>query len=474
MFIYLLIYTFLFVSAPDHPFSFTDEKFSHVPKRVEKEFEIPSALENPIDYFYRMFPANLMDLITDQTNLYITQKAGGKPKSQGSFVTKEDIMDFLSLQIKMGIIKCRNFKTFWGHDLNVPAISQVMSLNKYQHIRANIHFNDNTLFDKDNEDPYYKLRPILDSILHQMSLIPREMFYAVDEIMVPHKGKKAKYRKVYCANKPHKHGFKIYALAGQSGIIYDMIPFAGDIKKTLFGKTVPPEEEGLAVTQKYVLVLSQRVPAGSYLYFDNYFTSFEVLRRLRNEYGIYATGTIRENRIKKVDMKFQLKKVPRGTHIEKVDNKNRIALLRWADTKHVLLASNYTGAGTVGVVSRYCKVKKTRNVIDFPEMVKDYNKNMGGVDLSDQMVAFARTPFKSRRWYTSIFAHLLDICMVNAWLVFKREHLLVTGETLQMGIREFRIEVSDCLRAHNRLTIRRSLAETVKSDVIRYDKCGHF
>lgn len=46
---------------------------------------------------------------------------------------------------------------------------------------------------------------------------------------------------------------------------------------------------------------------------------------------------------------------------------------------------------------------------------------MGGVDLSDMLIALYRTPFRSHRWYLIIFAQLLDICLLNAWLVYRRD-----------------------------------------------------
>ena len=45
---------------------------------------------------------------------------------------------------------------------------------------------------------------------------------------------------------------------------------------------------------------------------------------------------------------------------------------------------------------------------------------MGGVDLADMLISLYRTPYKTRRWYLRVVVHLLDICKVNAWLLYRR------------------------------------------------------
>jgi hypothetical protein len=45
-----------------------------------------------------------------------------------------------------------------------------------------------------------------------------------------------------------------------------------------------------------------------------------------------------------------------------------------------------------------------------PEMVKEYNCHMGGVDLQDMLVALYRTNTGVKRYYLRIVFHLLDVC----------------------------------------------------------------
>lgn len=45
---------------------------------------------------------------------------------------------------------------------------------------------------------------------------------------------------------------------------------------------------------------------------------------------------------------------------------------------------------------------------------------MGGVDLLDSLMGRHKIIMKSRKWYMRIFYHLVDLTVVNLWLLYKR------------------------------------------------------
>lgn len=53
-------------------------------------------------------------------------------------------------------------------------------------------------------------------------------------------------------------------------------------------------------------------------------------------------------------------------------------------------------------------------------MVKEYSCHVGGVDLQDMLVAVYRTINGVKIYYLTIVFHLLDICVVNVWLLYHR------------------------------------------------------
>ena len=42
---------------------------------------------------------------------------------------------------------------------------------------------------------------------------------------------------------------------------------------------------------------------------------------------------------------------------------------------------------------------------------------MGGVDTMDMLIALHPIPFKSKRWYSRIIWRILDLMVINSWII---------------------------------------------------------
>lgn len=71
-----------------------------------------------------------------------------------------------------------------------------------------------------------------------------------------------------------------------------------------------------------------------------------------------------------------------------------------------------------------------------------YNKHMGGVDLLDSHIGRHKIPMKSKKWYFRVFYHLLDLCIINGWIMFNN---LVEEPNQKLMQKEYRIEVAETL-----------------------------
>ncbi|GFT19968.1 piggyBac transposable element-derived protein 3 [Nephila pilipes] len=110
-----------------------------------------------------------------------------------------------------------------------------------------------------------------------------------------------------------------------------------------------------------------------------------------------------------------------GHSMEFVGNYNDVemSVTAWKDNKTVILASTFAGEKPLGKVMRYDKKTKNRVEIIRPHVIEEYNKHMKGVDLLESIIARHKILMKSKKWYMTIFFHLLDLVIVYAWLQYK-------------------------------------------------------
>lgn len=348
--------------------------------------------ESALEYFYMFFSEDILQDIVEQTNLYYVQETG----KTTVIVTLNDMKKFIAIHSLMGNVVMKSYLDYWCHKYRYAQIADIMPLKKYQQMRRYIHFNDSNFEDSDR---YYKVRPVMEKVRQNCLKYETERKFSVDEMMIAYKGTKAGKRRQYMKDKPNKWGFKNFVRSGLSGMIYDFVMYGGD--DTFRSHKFNKQESTLGLGAQVVIALCRtikRKPA--VVCFDNFFSSPEKVFFLREHYGIFSIGTIRSNRMRGAQdlliSEKALKKKERGSYSQVVDKKNKLAVLRWNDNKCVNLISSYTDAEPVQKISRFSKEAKARIDVDCPNIVKQYNKLMGGVDLSDMLIFLYKTPFKSR------------------------------------------------------------------------------
>jgi hypothetical protein len=56
--------------------------------------------------------------------------------------------------------------------------------------------------------------------------------------------------------------------------------------------------------------------------------------------------------------------------------------------------------------------------VEKPNIICDYNDNMGGVDRLDQVIANYDMQRKSQKWWKKVFVRMIELCVVNAFVLF--------------------------------------------------------
>ncbi|XP_026745901.1 piggyBac transposable element-derived protein 2-like [Trichoplusia ni] len=269
----------------DLKFRWSNGRFQHYAELEPDEFQSPIPDNKcAYDYFSDFFSEDLFAEICQYSNMYAMQLTG-----QSINLTVEELRNFISIKVIMGIVSMPSYLDYWSTTTRYPLVADVMSLKRYQQIRRYIHFVDNN---ETNSDPYFKIRPFAERIRQNCLKVEEETRFSIDEMVIPYKGTKAGKKRQYNPQKPRKWGFKNLVRAGASGLIYDFFLYAGH--ESFENCPFTDEEESLGWGGKAVIRLCKTIKKKPcVVYFDNFFSSLELIYHLRNSYGIFSLGTIR-------------------------------------------------------------------------------------------------------------------------------------------------------------------------------------
>lgn len=367
----------------------------------------------PLDFFDHLFPPELLSEIVYQTNLYACQN--GK---DNLCVSSSELEAFLGIVLVMTYIKYPRIRQYWSEQsgLRMDLIADTMSVNRFEEIRRYLHFVDTSSIPQDNRDKAIRIRPILNK-LHETfhNAVEPEECHSVDEMMIPFKGRSS--LKQYLPKKPKKWGYKMWVRAGISGYVYCFELYQG-------ASCTNSAVSECGAAGDVVLRLTHDLHGKNYkVYADNFFTSMPLVMKLK-EQQLWYVGTVRANRLRGAEKKLKpvklLQKEGRGSVSICTSNED-ITVSRWIDNSAVHVISSYAGKEPISTAQRFSRKDKKFIDIQRPYSIELYNKHMGGVDLMDSLVALYRNDVRNRRWYMRIFYHMLNVTVVNAWILWKWE-----------------------------------------------------
>ncbi|KAJ8967146.1 hypothetical protein NQ314_003061 [Rhamnusium bicolor] len=352
-------------------------------------------MDQPYQFFSYYFTKDILSYITEQTNLFSVQVRPEKPAN----ISEDDIKAFVGICIYMSVIHLPSTRSYWNNTMEIPAVSQTMTCNRFEEIKRFLHFSNNNEqvpFGQDGHDKLFKIRPFLDEVRESLLRIPKEEHLAIDEQIVPTKTRSS--MKQYNPKKPHKWGFKVFVLSGVSGFSYDFDFFCGTTKRE-------DHQPDLGASSNVVVKLANTIPRNKKykLFFDNWFTCIPLLVFLTKE-GILPLGTVRMNRLPNCQLpkENEMKKRGRGSVVEKVAKVDGISVsvVAWYDNTLVTTVSTYVGHLPLSEVTRFDRKSKSNIVIPRPKCIEVYNSYMGGVDLLDSMLGYYRIKIRSKKCYT--------------------------------------------------------------------------
>ena len=366
-----------------------------------------------VDFFYLFIPIHCIAMMCEMTNLYASQiqESVGKVDAAWVPVVEADIRTFIGILIIMGLHKGLQLHSYWSTDdaLGVIAIKKAMSRNRFTKIQQYFHLNDSRAELRKGDvgyDRLQKIRPLLSICkdTFRANYNPaREL--SIDEGMIKFKGRLGFVQ--YMPMKPTKRGIKVWMLASPAnGYTHDVDVYCGRND----GMTA---EHGLGYN--VVMKLSAAYHGkGHFIFYDNFFSSVELLKDLL-EKATYTCGTMRCNR-KGYPLK-NVGKLRRGELQFRQTSDNSMVACAWQDKRTVHVLSSTSNPELVETRRR--TVAGIEEIVMKPRPIADYNQFMGGVDLADQLRQVHTIHQKHRKWWKYLCYYLLDVSIVNAYIVYK-------------------------------------------------------
>ena len=212
------------------------------------------------------------------------------------------------------------------------------------------------------------MRPIFDYILNKCktNFKPTKNI-SVDEGMIAFRGRLS-FRQ-YMPAKPTKYGIKVWMTADSSnGYVLNFDVYLGKegTQRRIYGL-------GYDVVMKLIRPFMNK---NHHVYFDNFFSSTTLLEHLE-AHETYACATVRCSR--RDLWRCAKEKFRPGQKV--ISQKGNVMFTKWHDKRDVsVLSTNCNPLAADIVVNRNNDQQVTK-----PAVVDMYNKNMGGMDLADQL-----------------------------------------------------------------------------------------
>lgn len=406
------------VTYTDQPQSKTN--FSTGSKTVGPN--VPLNCTEPIDFFRLFFTDTLLEKIVLETNKYAQNKIEQQSLSTRSTwnkwidVTKEELTAFLGVVLNMGTIPVPNMQYYWTKDHigNIPFFRDTFRRERFFQIFWMLHLNENISTNRNVSTRIQKVSNFLDYIGDKFrAYFTPDREISIDESVVKFKGKISFI--TYNPKKPTKWGIRIYVLSdSHTGYIYAMLPYYGSVTTEILIRPDLPVSSRIVLQLYHTLLTANPEAKGYHIFTDRFFTGIPLAQELL-KLNCYLTGTINTNRkyIPAMIKKPALTK----NNIVAAYRSGAILLLAWRDKRIVTMLSSYNTSGTT-ITERRKKQAGTVNIVK-PNVVINYNTNMGGVDKADQLASSYCFMRKSCKWWRKLFFWGLEICAINSYILYK-------------------------------------------------------
>ena len=318
----------------------------------------------------------------------------------------------------MGAIKKPSLSDYWTTKdfMKSSFAHMIMSRDRFFAIMTMLHFSDNTKYipqGQPNHEPLFKIKDIYEHFQNTFKSVYTPLKeVSLDEAICPWRGNLR--FKVYMKDKPNPRGIKLYELCeSKSSYVYGFEIYAAD-------PTISNKPTDVVMR---MLRTGDLLDKGYHVYTDNYYTCPDLYNQLIR-HDTHCTGTVRHNR-RGMPVPAELKTVNVGDSA--YGRKGQIVALKWKDKREVFMLSSATDP-------REFRTVNTRNFTGKrkPAVVDDYSKKMGGVDKSDQLMAYFPLSRRTSKWTTKMFMHFYTLAVIQSAIVHNKMQVLKEKKQLPL------------------------------------------
>ncbi|KAF9791416.1 hypothetical protein SFRURICE_003208, partial [Spodoptera frugiperda] len=387
--------------------------------------------DSTYDAFVAIWDREFMESIAAETNRYAEQMMR-RMADEGSLSLRsrilfwketnaDELYVFFAIILAMGIVVKGHIEEYWSTAKDIfstPSFSTTMAYSRFLLLNRCLHFMDNETCDPINMTPpqakLLKVQLLVDHLNKRFSeLYTLEQNIVVDNLMSQTK------RQSYVKEKDHVVSAEAYEVCEcQTGYLwrfdvrteYDTCsPEAHRAGGGLVPNTLSKLLEGLEY-KGYTVWMDKNSPS---------------LARILKSKGFDCVGKLKlgDKHVPSEITAMQRSGVAFG-QISGYTSGD-VDLIVIGDQKRVAMVSTYHGTGTV-IDRKNDKVKSS--------ILYDYNINMGGIDKKDQVDASCPDEKRSQIWYKKIFKRLLNLSVLNAFIMYKYTHEKETQRGFRMNL----------------------------------------
>ncbi|GLV46045.1 uncharacterized protein CBL_05132 [Carabus blaptoides fortunei] len=362
----------------------------------------------PSESFFLFFDDFVFDLLVENTNKYIVTevKDNFSRERDARLVTKNEIKAFLGILIAGGVMRSShlNFDDLFSvDDMGNEFFYTTMNKQRFLFILRCVRFDDKaTRAERQETDKLAAIRTLFDYLVDKCGqLFTPSEYLTIDEQLVAFRGH-CNFRQ-YMPSKPNKYGIKIFALVDARNFYnLKMEVYLGSQPEGPFQVSNSP---GDVVTR----LISPISKSGRNITVDNWFTSIPLAENLLKNHKLTLVGTLRKNK-REVPPEFQPNKT-RAVKSTLFGFTTTITMMSYVPKKgkSVMLIST---------LHKDTAIDKESGDAQKAELLTFYNMTKGGVDTNDKLCATYNVGRRTRRWPVAIFFHLINVCAINALVIY--------------------------------------------------------